>query len=233
MCTYRCMSCSWHTVHFMQLSLTIFEIPGVYISYNFPLTQSEFHTLVNWNISCVHFNVVIETYFYSIACQGMVDLTKTTFIRIPHPHQPKLDPLKTMKNEERNNYHHAQMQKCILLKYLKEVWHRYGIHVHVYTVKIRQTRYTYHLFAAWIGGICWPKGFAYIYLYPKYRLPINPRQREREINLCAMSSIIPCLCLKPHLLEKLYWQALGGFLESIYVNRILCRSPLYHISSIH
>lgn len=201
--TYRCISCSchWHIVHFMQLSLTIFEIPRVYISYNI-YTQSEFHTLVYWNISCVHFSVVIETYFYSIACQGMVDLTKTTFIRTPTPNQPKLDPLKTMKNEERNNYHHAQMQKCTLLKYLKEVWHRYGIHIHVYTVKIRQTRYTYHLFAAWIGGICWPKGFAYIYLYPKYRLPINPRQREREINLCAMSSIIPIFVL-----NLTYWRS--------------------------
>lgn len=181
-----CISCSCHW-QFLKYSVCTFHTIFHWHIY----TQSEFHTLVYWNISCVHFNAVIETYFYSIACQGMVDLTKTTFIRIPHPHQPKLDPLKTMKNEERNNYHHAQMQKCILLKYLKEVWHRYGIHVHVYTVKIRQTRYTYHLFAAWIGGICWPKGFAYIYLYPKYRLPINPRQREREINLCAMSSLYP------------------------------------------
>lgn len=79
-----CISCSCHwqflkypvcTFHFIQFSIDTY-------------TQSEFHTLVNWNISCVHFNVVIETYFYSIACQGMVDLTKTTFIRIPHPPPP-------------------------------------------------------------------------------------------------------------------------------------------------
>lgn len=184
--TYRCMSCSWHTVHFMQLSLTIFEIPGVYISYNFPLTHIP-------RVNFIHLSTEIFPVCISMLSLKRI-LTKTTFIRIPHPPPPtnqKLDPLETMKNEERNNYHHAQMQKCILLKYLKEVWHRHCIHIYVYTVKIRQTRYTYHLFAAWIGGICWPKGFAYIYLYPKYRLPINPRQREREINLCAMSSLYP------------------------------------------
>lgn len=156
-----CISCSCHW-QFLKYPVCTFHTIFHWHIY----TQSEFHTLVYWNISCVHFNVVIETYFYFIACQGMVDLIKTTFIRIPHPPHPQ--PTKTwpVGNYEkwRNNYHHAQMQKCILLKYLKEVWHRYGIHVHVYTVKIRQTRYTYHLFAAWIGGICWPKGFAYIYL---------------------------------------------------------------------
>lgn len=171
--TYRCMSCicHWHTVHFMQLSLTIFEIPGVYISYNFPLT----HIYPEWisytcllkyflcAFQCCHWNVFL---FHCMSSNGWFNKNDIhTNPPPPTPNQPKLDPLETMKNEERNNYHHAQMQKCILLKYLKEVWHRHGmLHIHVYTVKIRQTRYTYHLFAAWIGGICWPKGFAYIYL---------------------------------------------------------------------
>lgn len=160
--TYRCMSCSchWHTVHFMQLSLTIFEIPAVYISYNFPLTHIP-------RVNFIH----LSTEIFPV-CISMLSVKEWLILQkrhsyespTPTPNQPNFDPLETMKNEERNNYHHAQMQKCILLKYLKEVWHRHCIHIYVYTVKIRQTRYTYHLFAAWIGGICWPKGFAYIYL---------------------------------------------------------------------
>lgn len=140
-----------------------------------------FHTIFHWHIypewisytcllkyflcafQCCHWNVFL---FHCMSSNGWFNKNDIhTNPPPPTPNQPKLDPLKTMKNEERNNYHHAQMQKCILLKYLKEVWHRHGmLHIHVYTVKIRQTRYTYHLFAAWIGGICWPKGFAYIYL---------------------------------------------------------------------
>lgn len=217
----------------MQLSLTIFEIPGVYISYNFPLTHIPRVNFIH--LSTEIFPVCISMLSLKRISIPMVDLTKTTFIRIPHPPPPTNQNLTRWKlwkmKKQLSSRTNAEMYTS---KISERVWHRHGmLHIHVYTVKIRQTRYTYHLFAAWIGGICWPKGFAYIYLYPKYRLPINPRQREREINLCAMSSIIPCLCLKPHLLEKLYWQALGGFLESIYVNRILCRSPLYHISSIH
>lgn len=67
-----CISCSCHW-QFLKYPLCTFHTIFHWHIY----TQSEFHTLVYWNISCVHFNVV---------CQGMVDFTKTTFIRIPHPH---------------------------------------------------------------------------------------------------------------------------------------------------
>lgn len=67
-----CISCSCHW-QFLKYPVCTFHTIFHWHIY----TQSEFHTLVYWNISCVHFNVV---------CQGMVDLTKTTFIRIPYPH---------------------------------------------------------------------------------------------------------------------------------------------------
>lgn len=182
-----CISCSCHW-QFLKYPVCTFHTIFHWHIY----TQSEFHTLVYWNISCVHFSVVIETYFYSIACQGMVDLTKTTFIRIPHPPPTKTWPVgnyEKRRKKQLSSRTNAEMYTSkISERGLTQTLYTY---TYVYTVKIRQTRYTYHLFAAWIGGICWPKGFAYIYLYPKYRLPINPRQRDREINLCAMSSLYP------------------------------------------
>lgn len=130
MYTYRCISCNchWHTVYFTQLLLTLFKIPRVHISYNSPLTHSlsAFHTLVYWNIPCVHFIVVIEKYSYSIACQAgngwFNKLTKRHSYESP---PPKLDPLKTMKNEEINNYHHAQIHKYIPLNIWKRLDTRY------------------------------------------------------------------------------------------------------------
>lgn len=141
-----------------------------------------FHTILHWHIypECISYTCLLKYtlsafhschwiyhWIFLFRCMSrngwFNKLTKTTFIWHPPPQPPKLDPLKTMKNGEINNYHHAKIQKCILLNIWKTL-DRHGLHIHVYIVKIRQTRYTYHLYATWTGGICWPKGFVYIYL---------------------------------------------------------------------